>query len=179
MNQYQSLNRSSKRRVNWLGLILLNLFVAQFTFIVLDRLKNRENRPAYNLRSLSKRFNPWMLKVAGRYNIPQSIVTHIGRKSGRTYSTPIVAFPVSNGFIIPLPYGAGVDWCRNILTAGNCTLQWHGNTYNLVEPQLIESASIAPSLPLANQLAFRVMNVAHVLRLELSAAPADYATPTL
>jgi deazaflavin-dependent oxidoreductase (nitroreductase family) len=179
MNQYQSQNRR-QRRVNWLGLILLNLFVARFTFILLDRLKNRENRPAYNMRNVAKRYiNPWMLKIAGRSTNPQGIITHIGRKSGHTYSTPVTPAPIANGFVIALTYGPNVDWCRNILAAGSCTLQWHGTTYSLVKPQLVEAASIAPSLPPFNQLALRVLKVSHVLKLELSTSPADYATSAL
>jgi deazaflavin-dependent oxidoreductase (nitroreductase family) len=176
MNQYQPYNRN-KRRFNWLGLVLLNLFVAQFTVILLDRMKNQ---PAYNMRTIAKRYaNPWMLKIAGRGTNPQGIITHVGRKSGRIYSTPITPTPIPNGFIIALPYGTDVDWCRNILAAGNCTLQWHGTTYNLVKPQLVDAASIASSLPSINQAFLRFLKVTHVLKLELSTAPTDYATPAL
>ena len=120
-----------------------------------------------------------MLKFAGRFNTPQGIITHVGRKSGRTYATPIAATPIPNGFIIALPYGTDVDWCRNILAADTCTLQWHSTTYNLVKPQVIDAATVVSSMPPANQAFFRLFKVNHVLKLELSTAPADYATPAL
>ena len=173
----QTQNRG-KRRINWLGLILLNLFVAQLTFILLDRMKN--NRPAYDRRSFNKRYlNPWILRFAGRGPLPQGVINHVGRKSGRAYATPIAAIAIPNGFIIGLPYGANVDWCRNILAAGSCTMQWHGTTYNLVKPQLVEAATIAPSLSPIHQLALRILKVEQVLKLELSTTPEDYAAPTL
>lgn len=51
-----------------------------------------------------------------------AIVVHRGRKSGRTFRTPLWAFRRHNGFVIALTYGPETDWVRNVLAAGaaNC-----------------------------------------------------------
>lgn len=73
--------------------------------------------------------NPLMLRVADRWrgSYP-AVVRHVGRRSGRAYRTPVVARPVADGFVIPLPYGVDTDWCRNVRAAGRFTLQKSGTT---------------------------------------------------
>jgi hypothetical protein len=41
-----------------------------------------------------------------------------------SYATPVVAVPAEGGFVIPLPYGEGVDWPKNVLAAGRATIAW-------------------------------------------------------
>ena len=59
--------------------------------------------------------NPLLLTMSERGGSYPAIIHHLGRSSGRSYATPVVAEPVSDGFVIPLPYGADTDWCRNVL----------------------------------------------------------------
>jgi hypothetical protein len=40
------------------------------------------------------------------------ILTHLGRKSGRVYRTPINVFRASNGFIIALTYSSQSQWVK-------------------------------------------------------------------
>lgn len=56
--------------------------------------------------------NPPMRLPAGRKHWYASVIRHIGRRSGKAYATPVVAERVPDGFVIPLPYGADVDWLR-------------------------------------------------------------------
>jgi deazaflavin-dependent oxidoreductase (nitroreductase family) len=55
-----------------------------------------------------------------------AIIDHVGRKSGRTYATPINAFRTPTGYRVALTYGPGADWTRNVLAAGTCTLHTRG-----------------------------------------------------
>jgi deazaflavin-dependent oxidoreductase (nitroreductase family) len=48
---------------------------------------------------------------------PLAIVHHEGRRSGRHYRTPVVAFRTADGFVIPMTYGWDVDWARNLRAA--------------------------------------------------------------
>ncbi len=98
------------------------------------------------LRHFNKRVtNPLMLTFAGRR--VYAAIRHVGRRSGRTYTTPVLAAPVEGGFVIPLPYGEGVDWCRNVLAAGGCSMQWQGKMYALIEPQLVDPQAALPFFP--------------------------------
>jgi len=65
--------------------------------------------------------NPAMLLLAGRRHWYGAALHHIGRRSDRPYTTPVVAEPAADGFVIPLPYGTDVDWLRNIPP------RWPGN----------------------------------------------------
>ncbi len=172
--QSSSMNqKQSKRQVNWIGIILLNIFVAQAVFAAVKRLRERP----YDQRAINKRYvNPLMLKIAGRRPFPQALIHHVGRKSGHSYTTPVAVAPITHGFVVPLAYGVDVDWCRNILAADNCTLQWHGATYNLVEPEVVAVSSIIPEIRPFQQVIFRMLKVEYALKLQLSTASVDYTT---
>ncbi len=54
--------------------------------------------------------------VAGR--LPGfGIITHRGRRSGRTYRTPVNVFRRPGGFVVALTYGRG-DWVRTCWPLG-------------------------------------------------------------
>ena len=89
--------------------------------------------------------NRLTMQFAGRHIY--AVIHHQGRMSGKDYLTPVVAIPSGDGFIIPLPYGQHVDWCRNLLAAGECQMEWHGRVYTLRSPQLIEPEGALPSFP--------------------------------
>ena len=46
---------------------------------------------------------------------PLATLHHTGRRSGRRYRTPVLAFPTERGIVIALTYGPDVDWLRNVL----------------------------------------------------------------
>jgi deazaflavin-dependent oxidoreductase (nitroreductase family) len=69
--------------------------------------------------------NRLFLLFAGRLS-PFAIVNHKGRRSGRGYRTPILAFPTEAGFVFALTYGRDVDWVRNLLAADGGTLRRKG-----------------------------------------------------
>ena len=45
-----------------------------------------------------------------------------------------------------------VDWCRNVLAAGKCTLTWMGKEYALEKPELIPAADALKAYPLLVRL---------------------------
>jgi hypothetical protein len=72
---------------------------------------------------------------------------HVGRRSGRAYVTPPSAYPLGDGFVLGVAYPE-VDWCRNVLAAGKCTLTWNGADYTLERPELIGRAQAMKAYPL-------------------------------
>ena len=116
------------------------------------------------LRHVNKAsFNRLTLRFAGRHVF--AVVHHVGRRSGRAYTTPVVAWPLPDGFIMSLPYGADTDWCRNVLAAGQCTLQWHGLTYTVSRPEVVEVAAIRPLVPSWGRPLVRILRVRQFLKL--------------
>ena len=96
--------------------------------------------PARNaVRTFNKYLlNPVMMLLAGRKHWYAAVIRHTGRRSGKHYATPVVADRVADGFILPLPYGTGVDWLRNLIAAGQTTITVSGQTYEVAEPEIID-----------------------------------------
>jgi deazaflavin-dependent oxidoreductase (nitroreductase family) len=65
------------------------------------------------------------------------ILTHVGRKSGKVYQTPVNVFRASNGFIIALTYSSESEWVKNVLAAGGCRLKTRGKKYQLSAPKVV------------------------------------------
>src|SRR5262249_3565293 len=61
---------------------------------------------------------------------------HVGRRSGRTYETPVILAEVAEGFIAELTYGENVNWYRNVVAAGGCVVVHGRREYRVssVEP---------------------------------------------
>ncbi|HET6317792.1 MAG TPA: nitroreductase family deazaflavin-dependent oxidoreductase, partial [Chloroflexota bacterium] len=75
--------------------------------------------PRRRMLALTRVFNRLALPLAGTRALPlYGVLVHRGRRSGKTYRTPVVVRPTADGFIIPLPWGEGTDWCRNVRAAG-------------------------------------------------------------
>lgn len=109
------------------------LLIAAFTIIF-----KKVKRVRDTIRNASKELlNPIVLPLAGRSLGMYAVIQHKGRRSGRLYTTPVLAQPVADGFIIPLTYGTESDWGRNILAAGSCTIFWKGDAYAVRDPEII------------------------------------------
>lgn len=107
----------------------------------LQRLRNR-------MRFLNKWiFNQVILKFAGASYSPVSVIRHLGRRSGRAYATPVIMVPSGDRFVFALPYGADVDWYRNVLAAGQATVVWRGQQYLVENPEPLAVPKDLPRLP--------------------------------
>jgi deazaflavin-dependent oxidoreductase (nitroreductase family) len=78
---------------------------------------------------------------------PFAVIYHVGRRSGKPYETTIMVWPMEDGFVIALTYGPEVDWYRNILAAGHCTLLWHGRVYALEKPEPLAAQTALLAFP--------------------------------
>jgi deazaflavin-dependent oxidoreductase (nitroreductase family) len=149
-------------------LVLLVTFLAViFVTALREFTAFRERVRQFNKRTL----NPAVLTFAGHSGKPYAVIHHVGRRAGHPYATPVVADPTPDGFLIPLPYGADTDWCRNVLVAGQTTLEREGNEYTVTEPEVIDAAIAWPMLPPANRRAFQMLGIKQFLKVRcLSAA---------
>jgi deazaflavin-dependent oxidoreductase (nitroreductase family) len=99
------------------------------------------------MRRVNRAFtNPLMRGIAGAVP-PLAIAHHVGRKSGRPYRTPVLAFPSEEGYVTPLPYGTDTDWCLNLLAAGEFTLETTGRKVRLTNPRIVDADAALPLLP--------------------------------
>ena len=72
------------------------------------------------------------------------LIEHTGRRTGRAYRTPVVAFRRGARYMIAMPYGRRTDWARNILASGGCTLTTSRGRIRLTKPRLLVAASNRP-----------------------------------
>ena len=89
------------------------------------------------LRPFTTRYvNPVTRRVAGR--LPGFAIVHQrGRRTGRRYDTPMNVFHRDGAYVFALTYGAGVDWVRNVVAAGKCSITTRGRLVDLVDPELV------------------------------------------
>ena len=115
----------------------------------------RANRYVTNpiMRPLARRVPPW------------AIVHHVGRRSGKAYRSPVVAFPTEDGFLIPLAYGVERDWVRNIVAAGTFELERAGRRITVTAPT-VRAGDDTGSLPPRQAKAMRRVNLPGVLTVQ-------------
>lgn len=83
---------------------------------------------------------PFALRSAGKEGSNTSVVRHVGRRSGRTYETPVIAVQHEDSFLIALPYGMRTDWLQNVLDKGSATIVANGQKYEVDRPAVIPMA---------------------------------------
>ncbi len=70
---------------------------------------------------------------------PWAVILHRGRRSGRTYRTPLLAFKRGGTLIIALLYGEESDWLRNLKAGAGGRVVRMGRTYELSAPRVVEA----------------------------------------
>lgn len=95
-------------------------------------------------------------------------VHHTGRRSGRRYVTPVWAERVGQSFLIQLPYGTDVDWCRNVLAGGGCAVEHDGARYDTIAPMIVPAAEARPHLPSATRRMQSLIGARSYLRLDIN-----------
>jgi deazaflavin-dependent oxidoreductase (nitroreductase family) len=115
-------------------------------------------------RRLTNRF---VAPFAGRRGFVDRL-DHVGRISGRRYSTPIKAFlrgDDDRAYIV-LSYGRNTDWAGNVLR-GPASLLHRGRARPVVAAAIVPTTDPSPQLALPIRIALQAMRVTELLRLEL------------
>ena len=119
--------------------------------------------------AVTRYVDPVLRPVAGA--LPAfGIVTHRGRTSGREYRTPVNVFRRGNDYLFFLTYGSDVDWVKNILAAGRCSLRSRRRDVELVEPELISDPELTLAPPFVRSVEKHVAGVTEVLRMRRAGA---------
>ena len=119
--------------------------------------------------------NPVARMVAG-WAPGFAIVRHRGRKSGRAYSTPVNIFEIEGrerGFVIALTYGAEVDWLKNVMAAGGCTVRYRRREIDLADPVFIDLSEGMELMPALVRRILTVANVTEFVRLRRISGPSS------
>jgi deazaflavin-dependent oxidoreductase (nitroreductase family) len=92
------------------------------------------------------------------------ILTHVGRKSGKVYRTPINVFRISTGFIIALTYSSNSEWVKNVLAAGGCQLKTGGKKHHLFAPAVVHDPT-RRRFPIPVQLVLKLVGADEYMEL--------------
>ncbi len=111
--------------------------------------------------------NPVMGLGAG-WLPPFAIIRHCGRKTGRDYATPVLAFSTDDGLVFGVLYGRSSDWVRNLLTAGRADVKRRGAVHEYQQPRLIGSDEGLRLVPAIVRGPFRLLGVRSFVRLTVS-----------
>lgn len=129
------------------------------------------------LRFGTRRLNPYFRSRAERRgNSMFAVLHHRGRRSGRTYATPVVARQTADGFIIALTFGEEADWFQNIRAARAAVVQWNGTEYPVIEPEVVDRSTARPSFHRWERAMVRLMGVERFVRLRIDSTAGQHET---
>jgi deazaflavin-dependent oxidoreductase (nitroreductase family) len=127
------------------------------------------------MRPMTKMLNPLIVKLAGRRHFRMAAqIRHVGRRSGRTYTTPVSAKRSGDTVVIALTFGNQSDWSRNVRSAGGGSIRIEGEDYDVTQPQLMsrqEARSLVEAAfsPL-ERAGFRILGIKQVMILRVASA---------
>lgn len=119
------------------------------------------------LTLLKHTLNPFTRRLARSSIGPFSLVQHVGRRSGKPYETPIIASQVADGFIVELTYGPNVDWYKNVVAAGGCTLVWHGRPYKIKQIETVDTGTGLAAFPWLPRSVLRLLRRTHFEKMKV------------
>lgn len=107
-------------------------------------------------RSLMPAWLPRFNKLVGNriqgvwapYLPPWAVVHHTGRRSGRAFHNPVMAFRRGSTLAVGLPYGSDAQWVRNIVAAGGGEVVRRGRRMAITNPRVV-TAGTDEDLPFA------------------------------
>jgi len=146
---------------------------------VMSQMTAVQHRPARGLhlgrrtraviRFVARFVNPLTLQVAGRRWMPVvGVLRHTGRRSGRTYTTPLGMRRLGESFFIPLTFSDSAAWYRNLVAARRCDVTYLGRTYRLEDPRVVDYTAAASAFPRYERLQFRALGINEYLVLRQS-----------
>ena len=62
-----------------------------------------------------------------------AVLHHRGRRTGRSYNTPVRAYRTPDGYVVPLAYSRNAAWALNLLAAGGGAMTRYGRRYQLTQ----------------------------------------------
>ena len=116
-------------------------------------------------RVLKHTLNRVTSRIARTSHGPFALVRHVGRKSGKSYETPIIVQRVTDGFVIELTYGDQVDWYRNIVAANGCGILYHRVSYTITGLEPIPAEQGIGYFTAGQQRILRLLRREHFVKL--------------
>jgi deazaflavin-dependent oxidoreductase (nitroreductase family) len=148
-------------------------FVALAALATVYLIGIRSGDPA--VRKAARRFhravgNPLQMRTAGMPGAYASVIRHRGRRTGRTYETPVWAARAEEGFVVAIVYGPHTDWLENVLASGTAVIVNQGHTYPVDRPEVVPMEGARVYFPAWTRRIHRRIRVDRCLRVRRAEA---------
>jgi deazaflavin-dependent oxidoreductase (nitroreductase family) len=110
----------------------------------------------HGLNPITRHFVHWLPSFA--------IISYRGRRSGKTYRTPMNVFRDGDSYLCALTYGPEVDWVKNVVASGEADLQVRNHHTALTRPEVFEDPT-RHLMPQPVRIVLGVMRVRYFLRM--------------
>jgi deazaflavin-dependent oxidoreductase (nitroreductase family) len=119
----------------------------------------------FNARVTNRVLGPVVTRLPGF-----GYVEHRGRRSGRPYRTPVLAFRHGDRLTFAATYGTQADWVQNVVAAGGATFAERGRRWSLSAPCLYHDPA-RRAVPWLVAVVLRLIGAADFL--EVTAKPIE------
>jgi deazaflavin-dependent oxidoreductase (nitroreductase family) len=98
------------------------------------------------MAALPRLLNPLGMPLARRLP-PLAVLHHRGRRTGRSYDTPVQAYRTPNGWVVGLAYDRNAPFALNLLAAGGGEMTRAGRRYRITQPRRVghEARELLPA----------------------------------
>jgi hypothetical protein len=79
--------------------------------------------------------------------------------------------------VLPLPWGEGTDWCRNLRAAGGAVIRWGGADIEVDRPEVIDAADALPAFDAVMRPIVKLIGIKKFLRVRRAAVAQDAGSP--
>ena len=88
------------------------------------------------MAALSRLLNPLAMPLTRRLP-PLAVLHHRGRRTGRSYDTPVQAYRTPDGWVVGLAYDRNAPFALNLLAAGGGEMTRAGRRYRITQPRRV------------------------------------------
>jgi deazaflavin-dependent oxidoreductase (nitroreductase family) len=121
------------------------------------------------LAAVSRRLNPLVLPLTRRVP-PLAVLHHRGRRSGRSFDTPVQAYHTRDGWLVGLAYSNHAPFALNLFAAGDGEMTRAGRRYRITKPRRVGREALK-TLPALAALQMRAVGIDEFLQFD--ATPLD------
>ena len=122
-----------------------------------------------------RHLNPRMLRLAGKRGWNAASLHHMGRTTGRALQTPVVVHRSGSSCLVPLPYGAEVDWLKNLQARGSGSMVDHGLAFGIANPRVVTQQRAFEHLDRRERARYRWYGVAEFAEFDITPMPEPVA----
>jgi deazaflavin-dependent oxidoreductase (nitroreductase family) len=116
------------------------------------------------LAAVPRLLNPFVLPLT-RQLPPFAVLHHKGRRSGRSYDTPVQAYATPEGWLVGLTYDYNSPFALNLLAAGGGEMTRAGRRYRISKPRRVGREALK-TLPALAALQMRVVGIDEFLQFD-------------